>query len=135
MENLVEEKPKKFPCREVLCIATSKEEILYWAAQCTGWELQNRSFCRYYEIIHNDNHIIVVLENIGSGVSVENFYIFGKTKEMKQWRLVLYRLTNTEVKVQQKNGKLIITNASNGDVILEQSLEVLWPVWEGNIIK
>ena len=107
---------------EILRTANSKEDILDWG----------RGFCQIFEYEHGCNQVIVMLEDIGSGLTIQRIYIFGKPKDSQGWGLILYRPTATTVGVRQENGKLIFTNerTESKEVIFEQSLEVLWPVGE-----
>jgi len=81
-----------------------------------------------------DNHAIVLLDDVASGVYSHNIYIYGKAKDMKEWRLILFRPTTTEVKVYQENGKLIFKTVTD-DVILEQSFNALSPFGGNGLAK
>ena len=114
---------------EFLYVADSKEAILAWGNQQNVWGKQQGGYCRIFEYKHGNNHAIVLLEDVGSGVYRDNIYIFGKSEVMKEWRFVLYRPTSVEVKVCQEDSKLIFKNESTDtkDVILDQSFDALGP--------
>jgi hypothetical protein len=112
---------------EILCMADSKEDILVWGKQRDIWGPQHGGYCQIFEYKHGDNNAIVLLEDVGSGVTLHNIYIFGKSKDMKTWHLVLSCSTNTQVGLHQENDKLIFTDVrtDTNKIILELSLEIL----------
>ena len=112
---------EKSGSKKPLFSSDSEEEIFAWG--------EKQNYCRAFEYTHDENHAIVLLNDMGSGVFLDQIYIYGKSKGMKKWRLVLFRPTDIEVTVHQENDKLIFKNESSDtkDVILEQSLETLGP--------
>jgi len=116
-----EARPMRMLMEEILYVADSKEEILAWGEQAL------KRTCHAIEYEHGGNQAIVMYHDIGSGRSSQSIYVFGKSKNMKKWRLILYRPTTTRVSTRQENGKLIFANEATDtkDVILKQSLEVL----------
>ena len=122
-----EKKPTEF---QFLDRADSKESILFWwRNQRTGWGEPREDTGQVFEYNYDDNHAVVLLDDVASGVYCHNIYIYGKAKDMKEWRLILFRPTTTEVKVYQENDKLIFKTVTD-DVILEQSFDALTPFGE-----
>ncbi len=120
----------KVRSKEFLYAADSKEEILAWGKKQDVWGKQKGGYCQVFEYNHGENHAIVLLEDVGSGFSRTNIYIYGKSKEMKEWHFVLYRPTGVGVNVHQEKDKLIFKiKTENGtvldDVILEQPFDAL----------
>jgi len=95
----------------------NKEAISTWGKQMGN--------CQHFEFSHGGSDAIVLLQDIGDGAPRNRIFVFGKSKEMERWYFVLFRPTFTEVKVYQENSKLVFKTITD-DVILEQSLEVLW---------
>ena len=128
-----ENKPMDFPY-----IADSKEVILAWGAQPAFGKPDG--YCRNFEYTNGENHVIVLLDEYGSGRYITDIHIFGKSKEMKEWHWILSRPTNTSamVEVHQEGSTLIFKTGdviglfsvfpgTGGNVLLELSLDTLGP--------
>ena len=108
-DNVVDSEDTKIT--ECLYRACSKETILAWGRQ------KEQYYCEMYEYHRGGNHVIVLLRDTGSGLSLKEIYVFSKTDEMKQWQLILYRPTYTDVKVQEVNDKLIFKSAADRTIL------------------
>lgn len=97
--------------------ADNKDEIIKWIKQ-------HGTYGDIYEFQDKDNSALVLLEDTGSGLRLDTIYIFGKTKEMKEWRLVLIRPTLSEVVVVKEGDRLVFTTKS-GKSICEQKFDTL----------
>jgi len=108
---------------EVLYSAGSEAAILVWVKQ-------QRGYSRSFEYKQDTHRVIVLLLDRGSGVYLDEIYVYCMSDDEEKWRLVLFRVTHTKVTVEEKGGNLVF-KAENGDIILEQSLNVLTSFFGG----
>jgi len=108
---------------EPLLAAQSKESLLAWSKQI--------GYTRASEYSHGNTTILVLLVDRGSGVRLDYIYVYRMSPEpkAKEWHLVLFRPTDTEVVVQVTNGRMVFLTKA-GDVILEQPLDAVGPLGE-----
>lgn len=104
---------------KVLSRAPTKDAILAWAKEQKGYP-------RAFEYRRDKNDVIVLLIDRGSGVRLDNIYVYGMSEGESEWSLVLFRPTDTEIKVQEEKETLVFSTLT-GDVVLRQSFDAIGP--------
>ena len=77
------------------------------------WLSCNNIFASEYQ--QGKNRVAVILEDTGSGLAIENLYLYAKTDEGAPWRWVLYRPTNGRIDIEETKERLIFRTASQTD--------------------
>ena len=94
----------------VILHASSESQIKRWAAD------QGTS-SRVLKFSGDGKDVIVLLEDIASGITRENIYVF--YLERNEWYLCLLRVTDGHVDVENSGTALVFKN-SKGSVLVEQ---------------
>lgn len=84
-----------------------------------NWANTNSTAVRYVEWRSGQTQLFAILADVGSGLTRENIYLY--TFEEGQWRLVLVRMTNTQVTAKLINEEIVFSG-SDGALLLKQPI-------------
>jgi hypothetical protein len=97
------------PAPAILMTATNANEIQQWGNQRFGL-----APLQQYEL--KGQHVLVLLGDAGSGLTLRTIYIYVQTPEA--WRLLTVRFTNTsEVKVEKRPDALVFKSKTGRELL------------------
>lgn len=92
--------------------ARTKTELQTWAQK-------GSNSAQFIELAPVHKQVLVILADVGSGLTRENIYVY--TYEKDQWHLVLVRFTSTKVRVELGKEDIVFY-APDGMILLKQPI-------------
>ena len=99
---------------EILSSAPNKSII-------ENWGKSPFTSIRTFEYEVDKIETFVMLVDRGSGIYLENIYVYEKYSKNEEWHLRLFYKADTKVTIE-KNGKSLLFKAQSGDLMVEHRL-------------